>query len=78
MSLDNCGITSTPASGSGATIIEMLEAPPSLVARLPERLAPNQMYGWLNGASNMVELFVTSADGYYFNRMSSGTPLSNG
>ena len=74
MSLYNCAITTGDASGSGITFLTFLDEKPDLLNAQPERLEPNRLYGWHNGVTDMVEVFVVSADGYWFNRLASGKP----
>ena len=43
--------------------VTLIDEPPKLGEDLDTPLAPNQVYGWYNDFSDMVELFWSSSDG---------------
>ena len=52
-------------------IIPMLTAPPQLGVTLDTPVTPNQIRGWYNGSSDMVELYISSAGGTSWVRVTS-------
>lgn len=72
MALDNCAFDSGDVAGNGVTFLTFLENRPNEDERLPERMIPNQLLGWHNGAQNIVELWVVSSDGWRLERCASG------
>lgn len=52
--------------------IEMLSEYPNPNLRLEPPKTPNSIVGFYNGATNAVELYMVSASGHYYVRMSGG------
>ena len=72
MSLENCAISTADVSLAGGTFLTFLDEAPNVLEPLEIPLPPNKLYGWHNGTSDMVEMFVSSVDGRYLNRLASG------
>ena len=74
MGINNASIsTSDSAAEAQAFRLEMLtgtqpDVSPSALIDPP--LTPNRLYGWYNGSSDMVELFMTTSAGNRYIRVS--------
>lgn len=63
MALNNASISSVD-DGTGQEIrLIMLNSQPNLNAPIDPAMQPWQVYGWYNGATDKVELFMTNGAG---------------
>jgi hypothetical protein len=61
--------TAETTEGNAVFRIQMLEAPPLIDQVIEPPDMPNRIYGWFNGASNMVELYITNHTGRLLSRV---------
>lgn len=75
MGLGNGVLDTGDVSGSGVTFVRLLDQRPVDDQRLEERLRPNELVGWHNGADDVVEMWLVSPDGWRLRRCTSGVQL---